>query len=221
MQFRRCLALMLALLGYLPAQTPGQPKVQPGANEPDWVVLLDRLHGLKMFEDLLNPVRTTPDATPGRFKKAGPGPVKFTPILALGLEVPIHGGHYVMADARMQAQELWSYQHKATARQVEAGGDLSPPLRPGSKVEFDPGDAEFGLWIGNDQFQDRVFSEPALVRKLNPRLAAQPYKAMIYPVKDRATGKVVPNSYLIGWEYSTNDDFQDVVCRIDNVVLVR
>jgi hypothetical protein len=30
----------------------------------------------------------------------------------------------------------------------------------------------------------------------------------------------VPHSYLIGWEYSTNDDFQDVVCRIDNVELV-
>ena len=48
----------------------------------------------------------------------------------------------------------------------------------------------------------------------------QPYKAMIYPFKDKATGKVVPNSYLIGWEYSTNDDFQDVVCRIDNVKLL-
>jgi hypothetical protein len=43
---------------------------------------------------------------------------------------------------------------------------------------------------------------------------------MIYPFKDKATGKVVPHSYLIGWEYSTNDDFQDVVCRIDNVDLV-
>ena len=37
---------------------------------------------------------------------------------------------------------------------------------------------------------------------------------------DKATGKKIPNSYLIGWEYSTNDDFQDVVCRIDNVILL-
>ena len=43
---------------------------------------------------------------------------------------------------------------------------------------------------------------------------------MIYPYRDKATGKVVPHSYLIGWEYSTNDDFQDVVCRVDNVDLV-
>ena len=52
---------------------------------------------------------------------------------------------------------------------------------------------------------------------MNARLAKQPYKAMIYTVKDLKTAVVVPNSYLIGWEYSTNDDFQDVVCRIDNV----
>ena len=39
---------------------------------------------------------------------------------------------------------------------------------------------------------------------------------MIYPLKDKATGTIVPNSYLIGWEYSTNDDFQDIVGRLDN-----
>ncbi len=44
---------------------------------------------------------------------------------------------------------------------------------------------------------------------------------MIYRLRDPATGQVVPHSYLIGWEYSTNDDFQDVVCRVDNVVLIK
>ena len=43
---------------------------------------------------------------------------------------------------------------------------------------------------------------------------------MIYPFKDKATGKLVANSYLVGWEYSTNDDFQDIVARVDNVQLV-
>ena len=42
---------------------------------------------------------------------------------------------------------------------------------------------------------------------------------MIYPYRDRATGERIRHSYLIGWEYSTNDDFQDVVCRVDNVEL--
>jgi hypothetical protein len=43
---------------------------------------------------------------------------------------------------------------------------------------------------------------------------------MIYPNRDPATGKTIPHSYIIGWEYSTNDDFQDVVCQVDNVELI-
>src|SRR5262249_56903086 len=94
-------------------------------------------------------------------------------------------------------------------------------LADGSQTEFDPGDAPFGLWVANDQFQDGgVFTEPALVGRVNSRLAKQPYKAMIYPNRDKASGRIVPNSYLIGWEYSTNDDFQDVVCQVDNVTLI-
>lgn len=203
------------------AQTQEQPKVQPGPSEPDWLVLLDRLYGLRMFADLENPVETTPVATPGLFKKAGPGPVRFQPVLALGLEVTIRGGHYPEGGTPQTEAELWHYQHKTTAKEIEQGKDLMPPLGAGSTIEFDPGDAPFGLWVGNDQFKDRVFSQPARVKARNTRLAAQPYKAMIYRVKDPNTGKVVANSYLIGWEYSTNDDFQDVVCRIDNVVLIR
>src|SRR5262249_51819381 len=153
----------------------------------------------------------------------GPGPVTFTPVIALGLEVPIRGGYYRPGDdaSRPERTELWSYQFKHTAKDIESGKVTPPPLRDGSKTTFDPGDAPFGLWIGNDQFKDFVYTQPQVVKATNPRLAAQPYKAMIYPSRDKATGKVVPHSYLIGWEYSTNDDFQDVVCRIDNVELVK
>jgi hypothetical protein len=205
------------------AQAPAQPKVQPGPNEPDWVAILEGMYGLSMFGDLLNPLVTTPEATPGLFQKVGTGPVTFTPVLALGLEVPIHGGYYVPgpSPASPRKTELWSYQFKHTAKDLEGGQPASPPLRDGSSVTFDPGDAPFGLWIGNDQFRDAVYSQPQVVSATNPRLAKQPYKAMIYPNRDKATGKLIPNSYLIGWEYSTNDDFQDVVCRIDHVQLIK
>lgn len=203
------------------AQSANQPKVQPGPSEPDWLVLLDRLYGLRMFDDLANPVVTTAEATPGLFRKAGPGPVRFTPILALGLEVTIRGGHYPPDGDAKAETELWSYRHKTTAKEIESGADLLPPLSAGSFTEFDPKDATFGLWVGNDQFKDKVFTEPRRVKSANARLAKQPYKTMIYPYRDPKTHKVVPNSYLIGWEYSTNDDFQDVVCRVENVVLVK
>src|SRR5271170_7466672 len=57
------------------AQTPKQPKVTPGPDEPDWEVILRERYGLSMFADLSNPVRTTPEATAGLFRKAGNGPV--------------------------------------------------------------------------------------------------------------------------------------------------
>jgi hypothetical protein len=177
-----------------------------------------------MFGDLKNPLKTAAEATPGTFRKASPGPVKFTPVIALGLPSRTRGGWYAEmrpGEAVPKKRSLWTYSHKNTADDLRTGKNLPPPFEAGSVTTFDPGDDPFGLWISNDEFTDGgVFSQPGLVRKLNQRLAAQPYKAMIYPFRDKATGKVVPHSYLIGWEYSTNDDFQDVVCRVDNVELI-
>jgi hypothetical protein len=216
------LAVLAAIPGTVLAQTPKQPKVQPGPSEPDWVVILDTMYDLKMFDDLVNPIVTTAEATPGLFKKAGPGPVTFRPVIALGLDAVIRGGWYTIEDGATapKTRELWHYQAKNTAKDIETGSNLPPRLAEGTTTVFDPGASPFGLWIGNDQFKDRVFSQPKQVAAHNPRLAKQPYKAMIYPFKDKKTGQIVPHSYLIGWEYSTNDDFQDVVCRIDNVDLV-
>jgi hypothetical protein len=222
----RSLAIATVLVGLVAAaagaQTPRQPKVFPGPQEPDWIAILDAMYGLRMFDDLSNPVRTTPEATPGLFRKAGPGPVKYTPVIALGMPTITRGGWYAPGpDNRSPAKhELWSYQFKNTAHDIETGSNLPPKLAKGT-VEFEPGEAPFGLWISNDNFQDGgIFTQPQLVAAINQRLAQQPYKAMIYPFKDKATGKLVPHSFLIGWEYSTNDDFQDVVCRVDNVELV-
>ena len=203
-------------------QTASQPKVAPGPNEPDWVVVLRDRYGLSMFGDLMNPVRTTAVETPGLFRKAGPGPVTYRPVIALGLETRNRGGWYKpAADAAPEMIETWTYTFKNTTKDIESGSNLPPPLEAGATLEFDPGDIPFGLWISNDGLKDGgVFSEPAQVVRVNKRLAAQPYKAMIYPNRDKATGKLIPNSYLVGWEYSTNDDFQDVVCQVDNVVLV-
>jgi hypothetical protein len=226
---RRTSAIALAVLSILgsqaSAQTPRQPKVQPGPSEPDWLAILEAEYGLKMYRDLLNPVQTTVEATPGLFKKAGAGNVTYTPVIALGMETVTRGGWYTPgADTRQPSKhDLWSYAFKHTALDIEKGPVKPPPLAAGSSTTFDPGDAPFGLLVSNDNFKDNdgvVFTQPAAVAAINARVGKQPYKAMIYPFKDKATGKVVPHSYLIGWEYSTNDDFQDVVCRVDNVDLI-
>src|SRR3954468_20834687 len=95
---RRSLIIASAVVASLVApawsQTPRQPKVAPGPDEPDWDVILKTRYGLSMFGDLLNPVRTTPEATPGLFRKAGTGSVRFTPVIALGLVTLNRGGWY-------------------------------------------------------------------------------------------------------------------------------
>jgi hypothetical protein len=216
--------MTIVIVGW--AQTPGQPKVAPGANEPDWVVILEDRYGLSMFGDLLNPVRTAPERVPGLFRKAGAGPVRYTPVIALGLETRNRGGWYAAQpgtgkDDVPKKRELWSYVFKNTTDDLRTGKNLPPPLAAGSTTEFDPGEGAFGFWVSNDGLDDGgVFTEPALVARINRRLAKQAYKAMIYPNRDKTSGKIIPHSYLIGWEYSTNDDFQDVVCKVDNVTLV-
>src|SRR5438093_3107224 len=87
-------AVLVAVGPEAGAQTARQPKVQPGPNEPDWVAILDGMYGLSLFGDLQNPVQTTAAATPGLFRKAGPGPVTSTPVIALGLETVTRGGWY-------------------------------------------------------------------------------------------------------------------------------
>ena len=204
-------------------QGPKQPKVAPGPGEPDLKVVLDKKYGLSMFGDLLNPVKTTPEATPGLFRKAGPGPVTYTPVIALGLETVNRGGWYRPGAevAKPDKHDLWSYKHKHTTKDFDRDEVHPPPLAEGSKTTFDPGDEPFGLWVANDGLKESdAYTQPKVVAALNKRLAKQPYKAMIYPAKEEVSGKPIPNSYLIGWEYSTNDDFQDVMCRIDNVQLL-
>lgn len=216
-------AILLLVPTASQAQTPRQPKVFPGPGEPDWSVVLKGRYGLDMYADLLNPVITTAEATPGLFRKAGPGPVRYTPEIALGMETTTRGGWYRPGPStdKPARSPLWAYTFKNTTADLEGNKNLPPPLDKGSLTTFDPGDQPFGLTISNDNFDDGgAFSQPAVVSAVNRRLSKQPYKMMLYSFRERATGKVVPHSYLIGWEYSTNDDFQDAVCRVDNVELV-
>lgn len=219
-----CTFVVSAALAHALAQAPPQPKVMPGPGEPNWVDVLKSRYDLDMIKDLANPVTTTALEVAGRFKKAGAGPVKYSPLIALGMETVTRGGWYVKPEGKddITKSELWSYKYRNVAADLMNEKNLPPPLLEGSKLEFDPGEESFGVWISNDNFDDNgVFSEPRLVKSRNKRLAAQPYKAMIYPYKDKATGKIKPHAYIIGWEYSTNDDFQDSVCLIENVDLIE
>jgi len=218
------LVVTAALVNFAQA---AQPPVAPGPGEPNWADILKRQCGLDMDRDLRNPV-VDGVAPPALFIKADKDkPVIYAPIIALGTEEKTHGGWYpagpkagdLPGDPTAAKIELWSYVYKQPAGEMESGR-FTPPTVAG-EATFDPGMRPFGLWVSNEHFAEPgVFTQPALVAKVNERLRGQPYKAMIYPNRDGKTGKFTANSYIIGWEYSTNDDFQDVVTRIDNVRLL-
>jgi len=206
----------------------GQPAVGSTPDEPTWPALLKQQWGLDLDRDLRNPA-VDGAAPAGLFKRVDPNaPVTFRPIIALGMETTTRGGWYpagprasdLPENVLKARRELWTYAYKSPPAERASGRFTPPPLKP-DVVTFDPGQQPFGLWVSNDKFEDSgVYTQPALVAKVNARLKAQPYKAMVYPNVDIKTGRPVPGSYIIGWEYSTNDDFQDVVARIDNVMLL-
>ena len=115
-------------------QTPQQPKVNPGAGEPDWNAVLSDRYGLSLFGDLCNPVKTTAAETPGLFRKAGPGPVSYTPVIALGLTTRNHGGWYLPAAAGGEPRmfPLWTYTFKNSADDLKTDKNLPPPLEQGA-----------------------------------------------------------------------------------------
>ena len=91
-----------------------------------------------------------------------------------------------------------------------------PPLKPGGRTAFDPGAAPFGLWVATAGFPgETVCTEDALQRFVPRFKPDDRHKAHVYPVK--RGGKIVPHAYVIGWEYSTNNDDQDIVTLVTNV----
>lgn len=220
---------ILALFVLFPAAAFSvQPKIGSSPDEVKWPDLLKQQWGLDADRDLRNPL-IDGVSPPALFVRADKGkPVVCRPVAGMGMPATVHGGWYpagtkagdLPADPAAVKKELWTYAFRQTAAEVQRDGLKSPPITSGA-AEFDPGERPFGFWVRSEQFDDGgVYTQPGLVAKANARLKDQPYKAMIYPCRDAKTGEFFVNSYLIGWEYSTNDDFQDVVMRIDNVRLL-
>jgi hypothetical protein len=148
------------------------------------------------------------------FVRAGPGPVVSRPVAAWGLEKVCHTGWYRPAAVGApvglpERHELWRLAADQNKRD-------QPPLSPGGKTEFDPGDRPFGLWVSTEGFAGEVvYTEDALQAGIPRFPASDRHKARVFRAR-KASGDL-PNSFLIRWEYSTNNDFQDLVTLVQNV----
>src|SRR5262249_5433634 len=87
---------------------------------------------------------------------------------------------------------------------------MYPGLNTGNSAIFDPGTVVFGVYTKGLQGRF-TYSEDALN-------AGGPtnHAVRVYPFKTR-TGVVVPNTYLIVYEDSSNGDFQDYMFVLSNV----
>jgi chitodextrinase len=95
------------------------------------------------------------------------------------------------------------------------GQRLSPVLKEGAQLTFDPGTDKFGLFSSWTFFNNRtVFSQDNL-NSWEP-VGANRHKMRAYPLK--TTSGVVPNAYVVAFEEHVSDyDYQDVVVIVRNV----
>lgn len=226
------LAVLIVFALAPPVHTRQPPVADGPGGEPNWRDILRDTWDLDLLHDLRNPLQA--DRRPAAlFKRANPNrPVVFRPIIALGLESTTRGGWYGIdmeqalrsdrpaPDPAERRHELWRYAFKPSEDQLGKKPLPAPPLENG-KTEFDPKETIIGFWVSNDNFADEVVHTDVEhnLRHIS-RFKDQPYKVMIYPNIDPATGRMIPDSYILGWEYSTNDDFQDVVTIVENVRLL-
>lgn len=148
------------------------------------------------------------------FVKAKPGPVIFRPLAAFGVPKVCAAGWY--RQMRLGTIEetrrvvLWRLDEKHNKQ-------MAPPLMRGGRTSFDPGPAPFGLWVATEGFPGEViFTEDALQAAVKRFPADNRHKAHVYPAV-KSDGTPVANAVLIGFEYSTNDDNQEVVALVENV----
>ncbi len=93
------------------------------------------------------------------------------------------------------------------------------PSRPGGPYSFQPGAEPFGLYIQPTAFDDgpiRTHNKPNQTIK---RFGMDVRKARIFPY--RIHGQVKNGWYVIAWEASTNNDYQDLVIVVRGVRLIE
>jgi hypothetical protein len=142
-------------------------------------------------------------------RKAGPGSVRITPLAAYSWEhTPVADFGWYRAKGNVVTRPLFSI----------PGGN-SQNLMPGASgaTRFDPGSVVFGLYSNWPVEQHgNVFSQDAL-NTWDTSVLDQKHKVRFYAFR-KASGRTVPNTYVVAVEQAFNSDFQDAVLVIENVM---
>ncbi len=99
------------------------------------------------------------------------------------------------------------------------------PASPKGRTRFDPGNLPFGFYVQSANFNPEFSPKGETVYTQNERnknverFGDDLHKAHIYPYKTKY-GEV-PNWYVICWEFSTNNDNQDLITLVRGVKLIN
>ena len=140
-------------------------------------------------------------------KKAGPGLVRITPLAAFSWDfAPVAHFGWFRARGPVVTRELFNI----------PGGNAQTILPTSSgTTTFDPGSVNFGLYSNWPVEQHgSVFTQDAL--NTWDTTTDNKHKVRFYPYR-KASGKTVPNTYVMAIEQAFNSDFQDAVLVIENV----
>lgn len=111
---------------------------------------------------------------------------------------------------------------------AEANGEsqiYGIPSKPGGPYSFQPGAEPFGLYIQNQMFNEGYSLDGETVYSQNKanqmveRFGVDIRKARIFPY--RIHGQTKTDWFVVAWEASTNNDYQDLVLVIRGVRLIE
>lgn len=99
------------------------------------------------------------------------------------------------------------------------------PADPRGPYIFDPGTKPFGLYVQSANFNkefdlngETVYTQDGLNKRIT-RFGKDVHKARIYPYKTKDDR--IGDWYVVCWEFSTNNDFQDLILVIRGVELLQ
>lgn len=102
---------------------------------------------------------------------------------------------------------------------------LGLPADPQSRYLFDPGTKPFGLYVQSANFNpefapngETVFTQDYLNNRIT-RFGKDIHKAHIFPYK--TTKDFRKDWFVVCWEFSTNNDFQDIITVVRGVQLIH
>jgi hypothetical protein len=142
-------------------------------------------------------------------KKAGPGVVRITPLAAFSWDfAPVADFGWFRARGPVVTRELFN---------IPGGNAQTLMPTTSGATTFDPGSVNFGIYSNWPVEQHgSVFSQDAL-NTWDTSTADNKHKVRFYPYR-KASGKTVPNTYVMAIEQAFNSDFQDAVLLIENVL---